>query len=491
MIEKTELPDSPLRPLFWFSLFGFLQRATALLLLPLYLHYFSAEEVAVFFLVTMTAQFVGTFANLKLDAAMRVFYFDYDPNSSDLRNYLAQIFSASLCIVASFYMLMLLIGAPLYALIFSHDQITYFPYGAIAVATVCANLCLSPYLIFLKNQLHLRELIAWQAALLIGSVGIQVVLIAGYELGVLGALIGAMLPPFFVLGIMVLRRSGLITTSLQWPTIRASLVYSLPLVLFGFFYLLEARLDRYVLERFYDLLSVAKYGILVALLGLLVTLQDALENAIRPFLYTKLGSDTETAARATATYATFYSLVCLLGLSIIVFLGSSLSVITSKDDYLALRSLVPLGAVAMIPGIYTRYSALFYVYFKKSKSLTTWMFLRVGVTLVLLLLLVPDHGIEGALVALLVSQLLNAAAFRLHLAKLRLAAIPIVKPAIQAAIFVGSMELCRYAFYARSPEIFGLSQLILCTLLLYLANRKTVSELMNRISTKSNPLETS
>ena len=76
-VETPEPHVGPLRPLFWFSFLSFLQHATLLILLPLYLNYMSPDEVAILFLVTLTARFAGAFANLKLDAAMRTFFFDF------------------------------------------------------------------------------------------------------------------------------------------------------------------------------------------------------------------------------------------------------------------------------------------------------------------------------------------------------------------------------------------------------------------------------
>ncbi len=76
----------------------------------------SPDEVAILFLVTLTARFAGAFANLKLDAAMRTFFFDFDGDEAGLRHYLTQIFSASLFLVAVFYGLIIIFGSPLFSL---------------------------------------------------------------------------------------------------------------------------------------------------------------------------------------------------------------------------------------------------------------------------------------------------------------------------------------------------------------------------------------
>jgi O-antigen/teichoic acid export membrane protein len=476
----------PLKALFWFSFLSFFRRATLLILLPLYLNYMSADEVAILFLVTLTAKFAGAFANLKLDAAMRTFFFDFDGDEAGLHRYLTQIFSASLLLVVVFYGLMLISGSPLFSLIFSHDEITYFPYGALAVANVCVNLALSPYFAYLKNKLLIREFIIYQTALIAGSLGTQIIFVAGFGLGVTGALFGTLLPALLALGVLAVRQPDIFTTRLDRTAIRSSLVYSLPLILFGFLYMLEARLDRYAIERYYDLSAVAMYAILVGLLGLMSALQDALDNSIRPFLFKKLGGDANAATAAVRTYSRLYILVCLFGLSAIVFVGSNLSWVTQNDDYLSLRAYLSLGATAMVPAIYTRYCSLFYAYNKKSYSLTVWMIARTTLMLALLLFLVPRYQIEGALMAILISQVLNAAAFRIDLSRLKLAVVPVFRPVAAASLFVGSIWLSKLLFFDRGPELFGFAQLVITSVFLFALNRSLFGQLAVKLPFRNN-----
>jgi len=476
-MDSPEIRLGPLKPLFWFSFLSFFQRATLLILLPLYLNYMSPDEVAILFLVTLTAKFAAAVANLKLDAAMRTFFFDFDGDEAGLHHYLTQLFSASLFLVVVFYGLMLILGSPLFSLIFKHDEITFFPYGAIAVANVCVNLGVSPYFAYLKNKLLIREFMIYQAALIAGTLSMQIVLVAGFGLGVSGALYGTLLPALLTLCVLVVRRSDILTAHLDWSVLRPSLVYSLPLIAFGFLYMLEARLDRYAIERYYDLSAVAMYAILVGLLGLMATLQDALDNSIRPFLFKKLGGDANAATAAVRTYSQLYVLVSLVGLSAIVFVGSNLSWVTENDNFLSLRGYLSLGATAMVPAIYTRYCSLFYTYNKKSYSLTVWMAVRTTLMLVLLLILVPRYKIEGALMAVLISQVLNAAAFRIDLFRLRLAAVPVFMPAAAAVLFLGSNWLSKLLFFDRGAELFGFAQLVITSVFLFALNRSLFKQL--------------
>jgi len=63
------------------------------------------------------------------------------------------------------------------------------------------------------------------------------------------------------------------------------------------------------------------------------------------------------------------------------------------------------------------------------------------VLLLLLVWLVPGFGVEGALAAILISQLLNAAVFGVDLSKLNLAAVTISSPVAHAMLFVLNRSL--------------------------------------------------
>ena len=68
---------TPLVPLVCFSALAIINRGLSLLLLPIYLRHISPAEYGVLAAVTIVAAVIAVVSNLKLDAAMRTFYFDY------------------------------------------------------------------------------------------------------------------------------------------------------------------------------------------------------------------------------------------------------------------------------------------------------------------------------------------------------------------------------------------------------------------------------
>ena len=407
----TNPARSLLRPLACFAGLSFARRAIGLLLLPVYIAVLAPEEFAIWILVTLVAGIFGVVANLKLDAAMRTFYFDYESDSVALRQYVTQIVSASTLAAVVLLSVMLLLGAELFERVFRHGSVEFFPAGAIALTTSAANACISPYFVFLRNSLKLQEFAVLQVAIIVGSVSAQLVLMLVLDLGLIGALLGALLPSVLVLLFILTRRTGLIVNRLRPEILGPSLKYSVPLIVFGLFYLLEASLDRFVMEHSVGLAELAGYAVLAALLGLLTIFLDALENAIRPLLFTALKNAAVNSRAQIEPYYRAYVVAGLLALSFIILIGSNLKLVTQDSAYLSVMTWLIFGATAVVPVIITRYHSLYFDFHKRSMDLTVWIIARTVVTFALLTVLVPRFEIAGALAAIFVSQALNAIVF--------------------------------------------------------------------------------
>jgi hypothetical protein len=97
--------------------------------------------------------------------------------------------------------------------------------------------------------------------------------------------------------------------------------------------------------------------------------------------------------------------------------------------------------------------------------------------LLLLVYLVPGFRVKGALTAILISQLLNAAVFRVDLSRLNMAAVPISSRAAHAMLFVGSKWLNKLLSFDTGPELFGLAQLQGTSAFLFVLNRSLIEQM--------------
>jgi O-antigen/teichoic acid export membrane protein len=472
--SSRQSPATPLLPLVCFTALAIMNRGMSLLLLPIYLRHIPPSEYGVLAAVTIVATVIAVVSNLKLDAAMRTFYFDYYEDPDALQNYLRQNLSMSIYVAAIVYAVMLVAGSKLFGLIFAHEELQFYPAGAIALATASINACLSSYFVYLRNSLLLWELIRWQLLTVISTVALQILFVVVLDMGLYGVLWGSLLPAALMMLLLGLTRPGLFVARPDWRSLLPSLKYSLPLAGLGLAMAMGTRLDRLVLERYVDLESLGAYAILVSLLGLLGIVLNLLNNAIRPYLYTDLKSRGEVANNSIELYQKLYLLAGLLALSFAIFLGSNLHFVTDRPAYLSIQNWLLLGATAFVPAIFTKYYVLFYEYYKRSAAMTAAILARFGLLFVLLILFVPRFAIAGALWAVLISEFLTAVLFWFTARRLFGLRTSLQNIGLQLSIFLGTIWCLNYFLYDEAKATFGVLQLLIVAGLLLAVNRHTL-----------------
>ncbi|MEM1437723.1 MAG: hypothetical protein AAF545_01720 [Pseudomonadota bacterium] len=472
---------------FWQSLMGYvlldvIRRASFVLLLPVYLSRLEPDALGALVLYNLFATVLAVIANLRLDASVRTLFFDLRGDREAEDRFLAGVFSLSFALIVAASLVMALLGPVLYRSVTAAASFQFYPFGVIAMATAFCHTALAPLFVFLRNRRDLKTFMRYSLFLIVGNVGLQLICLISLELGLIGALTGAMLPPAILLTWVVARRAPRLLRMPRWSEVSPAVRFSLPLVGFSMLFFLESRLDRLFVERYLGLSNLGVYGVLAALLGLTSMALNALDAAIRPWLYTALADSYGHAKARVATFYTFYVGCGLLTVSLIVLAGSSLSILTDDPAYLSVREWIPLGASALVPLLFTRYWGLLYLSKKKTTRLTSWTLARTVATFVLLSLLVPQFGIPGALIALLVSQLLNAVVFRVELHRFGIPLGSDASAMIQALAFLiilwGTWTVAPAESYLR----FGIAQCLLFLVVIAVFHHRTPRAIHQHLS---------
>jgi O-antigen/teichoic acid export membrane protein len=400
-----------LKSLAVFSTLSVLRRGIPFLLLPVYVIYVDAQEYGVLTAVTISASIVAVVSNLRLDAAVRTFYFDYATNESLLREYMRQVITVATLCGGLLFAAALAGGDAALELVFAHDEIRFFPEGAIALATACLMACVSPYFTYLRIRHALRELIIWELLLLVATVTLQLTFVAGLGLGLTGILWGALLPVVATGLLICLTQPWLIARRIDWRMLQPSLRYTLPLIGLGLVHALGGKLDRLILVRHVQLAELGAYAIVFSIFGLLHIALNVLDNVFRPYLYPALRSNDAAAARVVDSCHKLYLLTGLLALSASVALSSNLHMLTNDPRYLVLQDWIPWVASAFAPTVVIRFHALALEATKRSWDMTAGITVRFLILAATLLVLVPAQGARGALWAVLIAGTTNAFMF--------------------------------------------------------------------------------
>lgn len=387
-----------------FASLSFIPAAAGIFLLPLYLQKLSTEEFAILNLVNVFASLAAMFGNLKLDAAIRTFYFDFEEKSLEQDAYLQQIFSFSAFLLLLSFFGLCILGPSLFSLIFKSQEIHFYPFGFYALAASFLALFRTPYMIFLKNRIHLREFAAYNLGEFGLILGLQAYFILGEGWGLEGALLGLLWGQIGISCIFLLLNGKLIQFKIKRQEYLPSLKYSILLLPFVLMNWALLRGDRIFFERLSDLEELAKYALLMTIVGLSRFIFNALDNAIRPFLF-PLFKQAEQKQIQIADFHRYYVGISCLFLAGLLMLGHLLPLFTDKSNYLSIIPYFSWACLALTPSIWVRMYNLQLVFVKKSQLISLYGIIQFAVLILAFYAWVPPYGISGALAAIGLSNL--------------------------------------------------------------------------------------
>lgn len=427
--------------------------------------------------MVLVTSFVGIVGTLKIDSAMRTYYFDYNDQPALLRRYLSNIFSFSILLAGIFWIISYFVG-PFFFRFFKNEEISYFPYGILVVSSGLLGLCSAVYFIYLKNKIELKEFTFYTIVGVLATVGFQFFYIVIKEEGAVGALKGTFISQAIVFSILFLANWRLIRFSFDKKMLKESLNFSLPVIPYLFINWFVLRGDRLLIEQYFSLEVVGQYALLITLVGVSFLALNALDNAIRPFLFEAF-KQVEKKAREINDYVQFYIAIALLVSSGIILIGSNLRLFTDNSTYLEIIPYFTLAGFVVFLRVYTR---IFneQLYFKKqSKAVTLLAFITLVLLVVAYMILLPKFQIMGALYALLFANVLSGFVFyflaqKIFRVKYFLKKMITVPLAIFGVIFLFNFLSKRLDV---SIQIFGILQFLMTVFLTYFFYRKTLNRL--------------
>ena len=402
----------------WFTVLGFLRPSIQIFLIPLYLTKLSPSEYGILALVVIFSNLIGAIVGLNLNVAVHTFYFDYNHKLDLLKNYIGQIFTFSLVLAVLAFGFISLTGQFAFDFIFSSERIYFYPLGIIATAQALLSSCNAIYFTYLKNSYKIKEFVVLNALVIILQVVIQATLILVYDFGIIGILIGSAIPVGLLFIYLILRHRFILNFRFDFAVIKPSVLFGLGFLPIGFLLIFGKQIDKFILERYLSLEYVGLYVLLVSIVSLFNILTKAYDNAIKPILYQSLkDNDAKTNDTLNEMYST-YTTIGVCSLAGILLVGSNLHFITSNPKYLSIGEYFPLAIIATIPMILVKYEILVILFYKKTFLLSLITIFKTVIMVSIMMILIPNYGINGAIISLLLSNIINLISFKILNSKL-------------------------------------------------------------------------
>ena len=403
---------NPLSSTIFFGGLGLLRSAVSLIFLPLFLNYLNPEDFGVISLVTLYATLLSIIGSLGLNNALYTFYYDFD-DKARLKQYLGHIFSTQFFVFLGLIFLHLPFGELIFENIFQSEEVSFYPYGIIALCTAFFGGFNTMYFVFLKNEINLKAFFYYTIILVVFTASLQFLFIVIYETGILGFLLGILIPNIFVFLIIVFQNRFLISFKFDKTILKPSLNYSFKLMPFLLLFTLESQIEKYFLDIYLGVRSVGLYALLIKITGLLFMALSAFDEGIRPFVYRDLKAQKNTASQYFNLYLGFGVLV----LSVVYFIGVNLDYIFTNPEYLEIKSYFFMACMVVFLLIPRGFFAILLGYYKVSAPLSWSTLIKILITIALMMILIPKYEMMGALYALLISNLFSLLFFGIILKK--------------------------------------------------------------------------
>lgn len=395
-----------------YTIVGLLSPVVTLLLLPVYLKYFSTSEYVI---ISLSNSFIAVFSiffNLKVDHAMRTIFFYEIENTKKQTILFRTLFTFQLMSFVLWLLLFLIIGKPLFGILYK-NPVPFFPYTFIILATFLVNSLCSFYFIFLQNKLEVKKytILSVSNTLLISV--LQLCCIYIFKLDFIWFLISALISNCIIFSIIYFNNTALFKLQISKTLLIESLKFSLPLIPFLIFFNIENQLDKFFIDKFLSPEILAKYSVLLSVSGVITLLFNSIDNAIRPELFGLLSSNNNN--KKVQHQLDFYIMIGLLSLSFLVLFGLHIHWFLNNTKYNGIAVYFPWLGLAFLPIILLRFYALQLIFEKSVHKMNVFSIVKILFMVFFFWLLIPKYKIYGCITTLAFSNVVNLILFYLIL----------------------------------------------------------------------------
>lgn len=343
-----------------YAIAAIVQKASALLLLPLYTRIMAPEDYGYLNLFVSYVLLVTVVAQVGLDQAVVRFC------SGEVEKRLrAEIYTNVLFVVAAWSLVVACISmlALLLAASIVFPGLAVFPSVPIVVASGVLLPIISVHLAYLQSRGRAKSYVQLSLGVFFVNAALTVAFVGPLSLGIPGIALATLATYVAASGIVVerARREGLLSAKWSRAVVRDLLQYSLPLLPHELSMQLTAFASRVAISKIVSVAALGAFNVAQSMAIVIDTIQNAIQRAFLPWFLghieyqegrPEVNADTDVQANVQATIL----MNCIMSVAVGV-LGNTIIVVMATEAYSLPVLVVPLLAVSMIPkGMY--YSSL-------------------------------------------------------------------------------------------------------------------------------------
>lgn len=384
--------------------------ASNFLLAPLFTRFLSPVEYGLIALCSLFQNYLTIFLDVGLKGAFSRYYFRYFRKPAILKALFSTAIITVIVISGIVYGIMVVVGDALFAAVFKNELFTFQAYGHIVFALTVNALLNAIILTYYRNAEDIGRY-AW-------------VSLSTFFLMTIGAVIGVVVFRFGALGSMIGKATGVaivITTflvffykrnhaSFSWRLLRPLLWYGYPLIPYALLNITIANLDRFFIERYFDLATLGQYTIAFLISTIPVIMLNAFQSSVNPAVMkalevTKGNNYAEGYQEINSNFKLMMVVMVIMLWGMITFSGFFIMFYVGPQ-YRVVIEYLPILILAFIPLIYQNMFSILLFFHYQSKLLPIISLITLIGALASNFILIPILGIMGVAVAVVIKNLL-------------------------------------------------------------------------------------
>jgi O-antigen/teichoic acid export membrane protein len=404
MISKNLIKSSLI-----YTIIGALPLASGFFLMLFYTNYLTTADFGALVLFISFTSFVQILVNFGLDTYIGISYFEHKHNQGLLKARIGNIVAYLLVVGIISCMVFLLIGRPLFSLIFKGKDLFFFPYGFMSVVTAFFNSLFKTYSNLLINQQRPERFAVVNFANFFMTIGFSLGGLFLFPYTLIGPMWGRLLSGLGIFFIAFYSFNKEYKIKFQFgEAFSKTLSFSLPVLIFFLLSWVISNIYPWIMKQYMDLDDIAVFGLALQFTLLIEFTLSGLSNAYMPKVYELMKKD--NLHHSTPDLNKYFSAFNALSLLIIpfstFFLPLIMPLLIPKDYSQTYLFLALLNISFASRGLYNYFLAPIYFH-KKTKVLPKIYTYTAVIQIITSIFLIRYYSIWGAIWANLITKIIQ------------------------------------------------------------------------------------
>jgi O-antigen/teichoic acid export membrane protein len=378
------------------SLVQGLKQVVGFFLLPILTIYLSPADYGIIAIIGLISSILNLVYNPGIVSATTRLYYDTD-DEEEKKMLFGSAFIFFILFPALISIFLLLGGYRLFSSLFS--EFDFYPYGYLAILLAFISQPQRLWTQLLTVQYKVPKIALVSAISIVLNIGISLLLVVGFKIGVVGRIAGMISAPLLVFAISVFTFKKYTSFSFSWKVIMKLLGFGSPLIIAIWSYTLLQMTSKYMLENMLGLNSVGLYDVALKISSVTLVLFLGLRQMWNPVFYENMKNrDFETIKRLISFIFVGFSLA-----SAVIILFNKEVLLLLDEPFRKAGSIIPIIAVGNFFMGLLNVSNSYLGWKKNFKMISFIAAISLTVNIIMNFYLIPSMGLSGAAIATSVS----------------------------------------------------------------------------------------